>query len=165
MKHEITNLDVNQITRYTFDEEHQATRVVITGAELGDIQVSMDTEKMETLLGDIKSGMEADRNKPLATTVPETKTVIQTIEVPVILKETEIVKIEQQVIVKEIEYREIEKPIIVMQTEIIKIEVPVIQKEVQIVEIFKNTDPKTQVIEIIKLILLAVIAIAMFLKH
>lgn len=151
MRHTITDLDNDQIVRYSYDPEHQAQRVVLTG----DFGIA---EAIKSSLKDIKIDVGVNNN-------PEPSTV-QVIEVPKIIQVTEtkiqVVEVEKQIILKEIEYREIEKPVIIRETEVIRVEVPIVQKEIQIIEIDKQSNDK--IFKILQLTLMAIIAIALFIK-
>jgi hypothetical protein len=73
--------------------------------------------------------------------VPEIvkETEIHQINVPILIKEVQIVEI--PVIVKEIEYKTIEVPVIVPEIKIIEVEKPVIIKEIQVIEKYIPTTP------------------------
>ncbi len=114
----LTSLDSNQIPRYSYSEDNRAIRVEVVN---GQMNYQAPVQKNEVR--------------------------VETIEVPVIIKELEIKEIEKQVIVqnlqiiripeyiKEIEYREIEKPVYI--TEIKTVEIPLIVKEKEIVFVDK----------------------------
>jgi hypothetical protein len=92
----LTSLDFNQYTRREHEENYDAKRVFLVGGK--DINVSIDNEK---IANSIKESL---KNQ-----------LIQTIEIPVIIKEIEYKVIEVPVIVKEIEYKTIEKPIVIKE--------------------------------------------------
>lgn len=135
MKHEITDLDNNQITRYVYDPEHQANRVVVTG-------ISGLEKSIENAFKNAKLEIKTTPYQP--STVPQID--IREIPIQTIVKEVEFKTIEVPVIVKEIEYREIEKPIYIKEMEQVRVEVPVIIKEYQTVTIKEDKYLKVLVI-------------------
>lgn len=101
----LTHRDHNQIVAAEHSELDNAKRVIIVGGEMPEFK-----------LGDIK--------------FPETQ--VQKIEVPVIVKETQIVEV--PTIIKEVEIIRVEVPIIVKEiVEVIK-EIPIIQTKVELIE-------------------------------
>jgi len=101
----ITQLDFNQYDRRTFDENHDARRVVLVGAT--DLKVEAKEINIDTkeLANDIKESMKEVVDK---LNNKEKEIVIEKIEVPTIIKETEIKTIEIPKIVTEIQYKEVE---------------------------------------------------------
>lgn len=138
----LTDLDTQQITRYSYDEANRAMRIVNVGAA-------------------------SEIHSPIAT---QNGTKIERIEVPVIVKELQIERFETQVIVKEIEYREIEKPVyikevqvlevqvpvVVKETKIERVEIPVVHKEVQIIQVDKINYKMLMAIQAITLVLIVI---------
>ena len=129
----LTGLDSQQIPRYTFDEENNAVRVVLAG----DFGIA---EAIKDNLKDIKVDITQQNDpKSIEVRVDNTPGPIQKIEVPGIIKETEIkeIQVPQIVLQKEVEIITIEKPIVV--TEYKEIQVPIIvkEKEVQVVYVDK----------------------------
>lgn len=119
---DITLRDPSQIDRYEHQENHDARRVYVVGGNLPDVKLQIP---------DIKVNIDAE------------KTVVQTVEVPSIIKEPVVVPVER--IVKEIE--KVEIPVIIKQTE--HVEVPVIVKDVQIERVDKIvTETKIERIEV-----------------
>lgn len=107
----LSNLDVSQMQQRMFDEDYDALRVRVVGAEF-----KTDNQIPE------QKGLE-----------------IKEIQVPVIVKEIEIREIEKPVLIKEVDLRIIETPQIIVQEKIqtITIEKPVIVKEIELKTIEK----------------------------
>jgi|694.fasta_scaffold00313_39 hypothetical protein len=109
MSRKITLRDYNQITAFEHDESLDAKRVIVVGGEMPTFNIP-----------ELK--------------MPE----IQKIEVPVIItqKELQVERIEVPVIVKETEIKEIEKQVIVLQKEwqVERVEIPIVQKEIEVIE-------------------------------
>lgn len=149
MKYKLTDLDPDQCTRYSYDHDAQANRVVVAN-DFG----------LASALKNIK--IEAVSNIQIIevpTIITETKVV--EIEKPIIVDRIRIETIEKPVIVEKLEIREIERPVIIREYELIKIEVPVIQKEQQIIQVEKSLDIKFKIIE---LILMAAIVAALIVR-
>lgn len=124
LPNKLTNLDPDQIVRYSFDEDNNASRVVLVGSDFSGVKEAI-TESLKNMQVSVETK-----------TTPQIETVYKTeykeIEKPVIVtqKEIEIREIEKPVIVREIEIREIEKPIFVEKVKIEYVEKPVyIEKE------------------------------------
>lgn len=121
----LTQLDTNQITQRKFDEENDAERVVVVGQNL-----SVDSDKIARA---IKESL-----KEIKITTPDWP--INNSFMPIeIEKHTFIPKIETievPIILKEIEYREIEKPIYIEK--IVTVEKPIIIKEIEFREIVRE---------------------------
>lgn len=129
---EITSLDVDQIWKRVYDEKTDSLRNSLAGAE---IKVDIDTE---SLSNSIKEAIGSSFLSPQVTSsvLPE----IKFQELQVIVKETEVVhidkvvtdtktvieRIEVPVIVKEIEYKTVEMPIYIPEIKIIEIEKPIV---------------------------------------
>lgn len=142
----ISSLDLAQIHKRTLDAEIDAQRVVIVGQELNqDLLLNAVKEGLK----DIKIESSVNNN-----TVSE----IKTIEIPVIVKETEIKFIE---IIKHIEIpviQRIEVPVVVKEIQTIEIEKPIYITETKVIEIEKksNLDKYFLVLNILLLVLLAI---------
>lgn len=110
----LTNLDPNQISRYSFDENLRASRVVIVG------------DQGYTGTSNI-SGERYIKPEPLYIEKPVIVTQIEyrEVEIPKIVTQIEYKEIQVPVIVKEIEYKEIVKEIPVEKTVYKEIEKPV----------------------------------------
>src|SRR5579871_3245189 len=119
----LSQLDTDQIHKATFEESHDAQRVVLVGAEKLNIEINETKllQSIETGLKNIK--IEAPKTDiiPFLTEKEVEKPVfipqIERIEIPVIVKETEYV--EKPVFIKEIEFKEIEKTVYVPKIEYI----------------------------------------------
>lgn len=117
------NSDVNQAWNRAFDEEDDSFRVKVTGQE-----ISVDSSMIANA---VKEGLSNIRiEQPQAA---EKTTIIERIEVPVIVKEQEIVQVERQVIVKETEIQHIEVPVVSQTIQVV--EVPMVIKEIEVREI------------------------------
>lgn len=148
MKRQHSSLDIQQMQRYSYSEENEAMRVEVVGG--GDVTVNVDTE---ALVGAVKEGLSGLSNdkveellqkaldqglftkseveKPLATMTPS----FQTIEIPTVIKETEIKIVEVPVIVKETVIKEINVPVVVEHIKTVTIEKPVITTEYKSISI------------------------------
>lgn len=128
----ISQLDNNQISKLVFDEENEAQRVVIVSGNVPDVKVDVDPSSITNAIMKGLEGFKVDQ-----ASVPWSPSLIQTVEVPVIVKETVIERIEVPVIVKEIEYREIKVPFETIKT--IEIEKPIFIKQPEIHILTKST--------------------------
>ena len=117
-QYKLTQLDMDQCTKRTFDETNWATRVVLVGGE--NLTINADVKQSENQK-------------------------IQVIEVPVIVKEVEYKEIQVPQIIEKVEYRTIEVPVLIKETEykeiikeviveVPKFEVITIEKPVIVVE-------------------------------
>lgn len=117
----LTNLDVQQIQRYSYDEENNAQRVVIVG---------------ENRFNDVIIDKNIDYSKQ---SIPQQliikETVIEKIDVPIYI--TDFKEIIKTVVLTE--YKEISVPFLVKETVIEKIEVgiPIVTEKIQVIEIPK----------------------------
>lgn len=124
----LTNLDPDQIVRYSFDEDLKASRVSIVGA---DFKVNVDSTDITNAIKDGLKDVKFESSVPVQT---EEKVVeIHEIRVPEIIREVVIERIEVPVIVRQIET--IDKPIVIPQIKIVEIEKPVIIKETVVQQI------------------------------
>jgi hypothetical protein len=107
----LTQLDVNQIHTRVYDEDAEAQRVIV-------INGNFPNNNNESSSGSIK---------------------IETIEVPVIIKDLEIKEVDKIITIPELKIIEVQKVLQDTKTEVIRVEVPqiIIQKEVQIIEVEK----------------------------
>lgn len=132
----LTQRDANQIIQHTHDEEHNANRVFLVNG------LNLDTKEISSTLGKTLQDVIGKINfNPQPIGSPALAPSIQTIEVPVIVKqyemiekpvyihETKIVEIEKPVIVEVVKYIEIEKQILVKEQLIVEIKVPEIIRE------------------------------------
>lgn len=121
--HKLTNLDPNQISRASFDEDLNAQRMVLVGGSGITLNADVkfpEAKHQEPII--IKEIEYKEIEKPIILE----KIIYKEVEKPIIIRDIEYKEIEKQIIVKEIEYKEIEKPLII-EKEIIK-ELPVWQK-------------------------------------
>lgn len=125
---QISKDDPFVITQREHDPDIGAKRVIIVGGEMPTFNVQAGTQ----------SGVRIER-----------------IEVPVIVKETQIVEVEKIIVQKEVQVLKVEVPIVVEKiVEVIR-EVPVVRTEVQVIEkpiVIKET----QVQELSKLVKVAI---------
>lgn len=133
MKNEnITSLDTDQVWRRIYDEKTDSFRASLIGD--GSVTINVDTDKLARDISQIVSlntqpKQEVSQSSPeihiepivirepseviyVDKVVTDTKTVIERVEVPVI--------------VKQIEYKEVELPVYIPQIKIVEIEKPVI---------------------------------------
>lgn len=111
-------LDANQMTSRTFDESHDAQRVLVVGSDIA--------ESIKDALKDIK--IEAN-STPMSLPVQQIDPLVIKIPYQTVIKETEIVTVNIPTIVTEYKTIEIEKPIVV--TEYKTIEKQIVVKEYQ----------------------------------
>lgn len=117
----LTQLDNNQILKHSFDEDKNALRMHLADG------IQLDTSNIESAIKNAFSDIKLPQ-------VPLTMSPsIQKIEVPVIVKEYEI--IEKPVIIQEVKVIEVEKPIIIEQLRIVEIEKQIVVIQQQIVEV------------------------------
>lgn len=122
MEKKLTNLDVQQIQRYSYDEENNAQRVVIVNQE-SKIPFEIEAKVPEGYLNIV------EHKDPIIIK----ETVIERIDVPVYISTIhEIPKL-----VTLVDYREISVPFPVRETVIERIEIPIITEKIQIVEVPK----------------------------
>lgn len=112
----ITHADPQQIAQRAFEENLDANRVVIVGAEMPELKFS-----------DIKFP------QPEKIEVPVFIKQFETLEVPVVVKQIEYREIEKPIIVsqKELQIERVEIPVVIQKTEVQVIEKPVIIKETE----------------------------------
>lgn len=110
--HKLTNADPDQITRYSFDEDHNAVRVI------------MVNEEPNTFIG---GG---------SVTYTQSEPKIIEIEKPIIIKQIEYKEVQVPYIVEKIEYKEIEKPVYIKEIEYKEVEKQVIIEKI----IYKEID-------------------------
>ena len=129
----LTMRDPNQITQHTHDEEHNATRVILAQG------IQLDTSNIESALKEAFSNMKMPEYPSSSiSAVPS----IQVVEVPVIVKEQEIVYVDR--IVVETRVVEIEKPIYLETLKIVEIEKQIIvekQLYVKVPEFITKYEP------------------------
>lgn len=120
MKHNLTNIDNNQIARYTYDAENQSQRVTITNSEFGDA---------------IKEAFSKIEFPKLDYQIPqiETKETLQNIVyIDKIVKETEVIQLDKNIFLPQVQI--IEKPIVIKEIEIVKIPEYIAINKIEIIE-------------------------------
>ena len=132
----ISNLDVAQMQKYSFDEANDAQRVVLVGGEgmtfnFDKIDMKMPEVLKETCI--VKELEIKEIEKPIIVL----QEVLKEVQVPVIVKEVQIVEIEK--IIEKIVYKEITIPVVTKEIQIV--EVPkfldkIIEKEVNILPLY-----------------------------
>lgn len=129
----LTSLDPDQIVRYSYDEESNASRVVIVGSDLSDFKEQLKQSLQNIFPVETSQVQVQTENKPVV------QVEYREIEKPIIIKEKdiEIKEIEKQVpiIVEKIEYREIEKPILIKEIQYLEVEKPIIVEKEKFLEI------------------------------
>jgi|ERR1035437_3538742 hypothetical protein len=116
----LSNFDPNQISGLTFDNLRDAVRVTLV-------------DNLHLDPGHSNGGQG-----------------VQVVNIPEIIRETEIHQVNVPVIVKELEVRTIEVPVIIKEFVVRTIEVPVVIREVQVVEIEKQIIIKEIEIKVIE---------------
>lgn len=129
----LTNLDVQQIQRYSYDEENNAQRVVIVNQQNWQ-QNNVQGQHANYPQTQFNSVQQGGLNLP-QTPVVIKETVIEKIDVPVYI--TDFKEIIKTVVLTE--YKEISVPFPVKEVVIEKIEVgiPIVTEKIQVVEIPK----------------------------
>jgi len=107
----ISNLDVDQMERRSYDQDHDAKRVIIVG-QIGKYAPAQASEAIEPRIVYV--------DKPFVVKEIEVKE----IEKPTTLIQEKIILVDKPVIVTEIKY--IDKPILVKEIEVKEIEKPVV---------------------------------------
>ncbi len=127
MKHKITNLDNDQITRYSYDEENQASRVTVVGIDIGnaikEAFSKIELPKLDYQIPQIKETSDkivyVDKIIKEAQPIIVEKNVfipqIQMIEKPIVVKDIQVVKVPEYITIHKTEV--IEKPIIIKEYE------------------------------------------------
>jgi hypothetical protein len=120
------HLDPYEMDDRSFDEKNDAWRVsVVDGITLNAQSITLPEIKFP-------------EQKTIEIPVIIKETEVHQVNVPVIVKEYE--RIEVPVIVKEIEYRTIEVPVVIREIQVIEVEKPVVIKEIEI-KIIEKTIP------------------------
>jgi hypothetical protein len=120
------NFDQYQMDNMAFDVEKQAFRMtVVDGITLNAEAINLPELKLP-------------EQKTLEVPVIIKETEIHQINVPVIVKEIQ--KVEVPVIIKEVEYKTIEVPVVIREIQVIEVEKPVIVKEIEI-KVIEKTVP------------------------
>lgn len=114
----MSQYDLHQIARMSFDEDHAAQRVILTGVDNLVVSPKIDLSALESKFDALST----------------TDTVkIEKIEVPTIIKEVQIVEVPKIIIQEKLVPIEQEK--IVIQEKIQTIEIPVFFKEKEFIEV------------------------------
>lgn len=118
----LTNLDPEQIVRYSYDDQLNGSRVILVGSDLSKFEQSL-SESVSKALQNAKFEFTAPQinQNPVSNIQFEYKE----IEKPIIVEKTVIQYVDKPVIIKEIEYREIEKQVIVDKIKIEYVEKPI----------------------------------------
>jgi len=143
----LTNMDSDQIPRYTYEEDMRASRVVLVGGEGLTINATVAAQ-------------------PAASQAPQIE--IKEIQIPQIIlqKEVEIKEIQvPQVVVQEsVKVVEIPQIIVQKEVEVKTVEVPVIIKEsAQAMSVSVEKSKAELVLQIVQTALLGIIALALLL--
>lgn len=110
--HKISDMDPNVILRTQHDELQQAQRVILVGGE------------GITINADIKTPQSQDVR-------------IERIEVPVIVKQTEIRELQIPMIIKEVQVQKVEVPVIIKETQVQIVKTEVVVTKPEIIQIDK----------------------------
>lgn len=124
----MSQYDLHQIARMSFDEDHAAQRVVLTGLDNLVIEPKIDLQALQTKLESLST---QDTSKVEKIEVPTIIKETQFVEVPKIITEFKTIQVPQIIIQEKIV--PIEK--IIVQEKINKIEVPVVTKQIEYKEI------------------------------
>lgn len=167
MDRKLTELDIHQIQRRTYEEGSEAIRVTFVGqapditlnqqvvgygTPLKEIQV-IEVPKIivETKIQEVKEAFFIPQYEKIEIPTIVREVDVKTIEVPVIIKEQEIKTIDIPTIVREVQI--VEVPVIIKEVELRTIEIPVITEKIVYVDkpiIVKETEIK--IIEVPKII-------------
>lgn len=156
MKHEITNLDTDQCTRYTYDEASQAQRVIVTN-DFGISDAIKESLKNLTIQPSTAAPTQQNIER-IEIPMPIYKT--EFIQIPTILKEMQIVEVEKTIIIKE--YEKIEVP--VEKTVYKEVQVPIITKEIQYIEPKQPDNKLLHILIGLQTMILIILTISQFLK-
>lgn len=131
-----SNLDVQQMQAYAFDEANDAQRVVLVGGEGMTFNFDKIDMKMPEILKEtciVKELEIKEIEKPII--IIQEK--IEKIEVPVIVKEVQVVEIEK--VIEKIVYKEINIPVVTKEIEIVRVPEyleKVVEKEVEVLPLY-----------------------------
>lgn len=140
----LTGLDAKEIPRYTYDEDNNANRVVLVGdfdvagaikESLKDLKIEVPVAEAQVMPREYVEKVVPGPVQRIEVPFPVRETVIERVEVPVIVKEVE--KIEVPVITQELEIIKLPYPVKETVIERIEIPVPIIEKQVQLMEVEK----------------------------
>lgn len=129
MKHPITTIDNAQIMRYSYDDENQASRVVVVGLDIGDA-IKDAFSKIEFPIAPTFVPNQIDSNSTTASAPIYIDKIIKEIQ-PVIIEKNvfipQIQVVEKQVVVRDVQIVHVPEYITIHKTEVI--EKPIIIKE------------------------------------
>jgi len=140
-------LDTDQMSKRTFDQEHDAQRVILVGSDGQQI-----ADSIKDALKDIKIEV------PQAPVAPA-QSITQ------VVPSFDVIKIPYQTVVKEIEIKEIEKQVFVPEYRIIEIEKQVIVPEYRSIEIPIKTEQKESKLLHILLVVQTLASIILSIMH
>lgn len=115
MLRKITHRDSTQVNIYEHDQEKDAKRVIIVGGEMPKFDIALPEQKIQTI--EVPVIVKELQFKEVDRIIIQKELQIEKVEIPVIIQKTEVITIEKPVIVKEIEFKEVEKQVIVYRTE------------------------------------------------
>lgn len=126
----LSQLDLHQIVKATFQEENDATRVILVGGE--KLELNIDSDKIAEAVKEGLKYIQFEKEQQSLVKLDQ-PTTFQTIKENVFIPQIEIKEIEKIIYIPQIEYREIEKPLIIEK--IVTIEKPIVIKEIEYKEI------------------------------
>lgn len=112
-------LDANQMTARTFDEVHDAQRVVLVSGDLSESIVAAVKDGLKDMTVNVQSTSAPAILQPIP---HPSEPIVITIPYQTVVKELEVVTVHVPTIVTEYKVLEIEKPIVITQTEVITVE-------------------------------------------
>jgi len=117
----MSQFDFDQIQKMVYDEEANANRVTIVGADIKlEPKINIPPIQISPMQGQIQKEIQIER-----------------IEVPVIIKEQEIKVVEVPKVIVETKIKELPVDRIIVQEKFHKVEVPVVVHDIQVKEIEK----------------------------
>ena len=123
LEFELTDIDKDQLPKYTYSQKHNAQRVIMVGGENIQIEAKFpENFNMEPKIIHVE--------KPVIVKEIE----LREVEKPVIIEREKISFVDRPVIVKEIEVREIVKEVPVYLERIVEVEKPVIIEKEKFIE-------------------------------
>lgn len=122
----MTTLDVDQIHRYQYDEDINASRVSVVGIDGLKEGIIESLKGLKVEFPQEKWGQELQVQQ---IKVPEIIREYQTIEIPKVITEVRVERVEVPVIIKETEIKFVDRPVIVESVKIVEIEKPVYHTE------------------------------------
>lgn len=162
----MSQYDLHQIARMSFDEDHAAQRVVLAGLDNIVIEPKIDLQALESKLEALSVKEPAKLEKiEVPTIVKEIeivevpKIIIQEKQVPVdrVVIQEKLVPVEQQKIITQEVIKTIEIPVIVKEIEYKEVKIPVITEQL-------NNDKILKLFQMIQSVAVVGILIKMLLK-